>query len=224
MGEKLLSIGRELEDHRLKRPKMEAALKKKMGDLSSFSTVKHLVSLVDSKKNDVAWMKELLEDMVIQRVFDRIDFIEMHRSKHGGSISGMEYGFRNTTGPGSVLGPGGRWVPDNMAPCCMACLRPFQWWRRRHHCRLCGNVFCAMHSRRRCVLTDRPSAGQVRVCDDCAVQVGRDQQATPYASPLGNRSMESTPNLLPNDSNIHRSSSRRIGRSPQQRPQSPFVF
>ncbi|RXG54811.1 Lateral signaling target protein 2-like protein [Armadillidium vulgare] len=35
------------------------------------------------------------------------------------------------------------WIPDNLAPRCMACGALFTVVRRRHHCRNCGKVFCA---------------------------------------------------------------------------------
>ncbi|WFD43629.1 hypothetical protein MPSI1_002292 [Malassezia psittaci] len=34
------------------------------------------------------------------------------------------------------------WVPDSLATRCARCVEPFTIWRRRHHCRLCGQVFC----------------------------------------------------------------------------------
>lgn len=35
------------------------------------------------------------------------------------------------------------WVPDSLVKRCKRCSEPFSIWRRKHHCRLCGNVFCA---------------------------------------------------------------------------------
>lgn len=34
------------------------------------------------------------------------------------------------------------WVPDSRANRCMRCNEAFAVWRRRHHCRLCGDVVC----------------------------------------------------------------------------------
>jgi len=34
------------------------------------------------------------------------------------------------------------WQPDPTAHVCTSCHRPFDAFQRRHHCRLCGMVFC----------------------------------------------------------------------------------
>lgn len=34
------------------------------------------------------------------------------------------------------------WVPDSRTAKCMRCGEMFALWRRRHHCRLCGDVIC----------------------------------------------------------------------------------
>lgn len=34
------------------------------------------------------------------------------------------------------------WMPDQLCKICYACETPFTVFRRRHHCRLCGQVFC----------------------------------------------------------------------------------
>ncbi|CAI2382914.1 unnamed protein product [Moneuplotes crassus] len=35
------------------------------------------------------------------------------------------------------------WVPNKSAKQCNKCLKEFNFFRRRHHCRICGNVFCS---------------------------------------------------------------------------------
>lgn len=63
-----------------------------------------------------------------------------------------------------------RWIPDNDAPLCMSCAVPFTpFFRRRHHCRNCGGVFCNICSS---LCTPLPKYGlykAVRVCKDCFI-------------------------------------------------------
>lgn len=40
------------------------------------------------------------------------------------------------------------WIPDEKSDLCMRCGKPFNWRRRRHHCRLCGRCVCATCSSR----------------------------------------------------------------------------
>jgi len=44
--------------------------------------------------------------------------------------------------PPNVLGRS-EWLPDEAAPNCMRCGSEFNLTRRRHHCRQCGEIFCA---------------------------------------------------------------------------------
>ena len=56
------------------------------------------------------------------------------------------------------------WMPDNSTKTCTACSLAFSLLRRRHHCRVCGKIFCqACSSQTANVGND----GHVRVCDNC---------------------------------------------------------
>ncbi|SAM67321.1 probable cytokinesis protein Don1 [Ustilago bromivora] len=62
------------------------------------------------------------------------------------------------------------WVPDNRADKCCNCQETFGMWRRKHHCRLCGQVVCRTCSQRSFLIPsyqegepDRPA----RACDRC---------------------------------------------------------
>jgi hypothetical protein len=69
-------------------------------------------------------------------------------------------------------------IPDSLRPNCPSCFIPFSYYytrRRRHHCRLCGDIFCDMCSSHRTIL---PLEGEeftkpVRVCNDCMKDVKR---------------------------------------------------
>lgn len=41
-----------------------------------------------------------------------------------------------------LLTPKDQWMPDRMSVACFGCQSTFNAWRRRHHCRLCGKIFC----------------------------------------------------------------------------------
>lgn len=62
-----------------------------------------------------------------------------------------------------------RWVPDVEAPRCMACAQSFTTFRRRHHCRNCGGVFCGVCSAASAPLPKYGLIKAVRVCRDCFV-------------------------------------------------------
>eukprot|EP00762_Andalucia_godoyi_P004689 ANDGO_03619.mRNA.1 Lateral signaling target protein 2 len=57
------------------------------------------------------------------------------------------------------------WVPDKEVSGCAQCGRPFTVTRRKHHCRMCGLVFCGGCSAHRIKMQSAP--GMVRVCDLC---------------------------------------------------------
>ncbi|EZA60485.1 Zinc finger FYVE domain-containing protein 26-like protein [Ooceraea biroi] len=63
------------------------------------------------------------------------------------------------------------WIPNDRArecSCCKAVI--FSMFNRRHHCRRCGRVVCAMCSQHRMQVAGYPSSVLVRVCDDCKRQ------------------------------------------------------
>ncbi|TMW63299.1 hypothetical protein Poli38472_002240 [Pythium oligandrum] len=65
----------------------------------------------------------------------------------------------------------GRWVEDNECSSCRKCQRQFSLMNRRHHCRICGQIFCNPCSRTRMMIATTPGdiPTRQRVCDPCAV-------------------------------------------------------
>lgn len=60
-----------------------------------------------------------------------------------------------------------RWIPDHEVKNCMSCVTPFTPFRRRHHCRNCGGVFCNICSKSQKPLPKYGLIKAVRVCRDC---------------------------------------------------------
>jgi hypothetical protein len=61
------------------------------------------------------------------------------------------------------------WVPDSKSPTCASCHKVIGFWagNRKHHCRGCGNVFCATCSSNAAPLLSLGYTKAVRVCDPC---------------------------------------------------------
>lgn len=59
------------------------------------------------------------------------------------------------------------WVPDNLVVACSCCNATFTWLRRRHHCRLCGQIFCSDCSKFTKTLNCWGYNGPQRVCEEC---------------------------------------------------------
>lgn len=60
-----------------------------------------------------------------------------------------------------------RWVPDEEAPRCMSCATLFTAFRRRHHCRHCGRVFCGICSNVSVPIPKYGFVKAVRICQGC---------------------------------------------------------
>lgn len=59
-----------------------------------------------------------------------------------------------------------QWVPDELAPICMLCGTKFTVVKRRHHCRACGSVICALCGNYKAKL-DYLEGREDRVCALC---------------------------------------------------------
>lgn len=66
-----------------------------------------------------------------------------------------------------MMMPPPRWIPDEEAPQCMSCAQSFTTFRRRHHCRNCGGVFCGVCSNSQAPLPKFGLNKAVRVCRSC---------------------------------------------------------
>ncbi|TRY67976.1 hypothetical protein DNTS_035544 [Danionella cerebrum] len=61
------------------------------------------------------------------------------------------------------------WLVDKEATRCLGCQGQFTWWLRRHHCRLCGRIFCYYCSNNY-VMTK--NSKKERCCRECYTQHG----------------------------------------------------
>ncbi|CAK6956032.1 zinc finger FYVE domain-containing protein 16 [Scomber scombrus] len=75
------------------------------------------------------------------------------------------------------------WVPDSEAPNCMNCYQRFTFTKRRHHCRACGKVYCAVCCNRKCKLKYLDK--EARVCVICFDSIHRAQALERMMSPTG---------------------------------------
>ncbi|XP_068599254.1 FYVE and coiled-coil domain-containing protein 1 [Brachionichthys hirsutus] len=60
------------------------------------------------------------------------------------------------------------WLVDKDATHCLGCRGQFTWWLRRHHCRLCGRIFCYYCSNNYAMT--KHSGKKERCCGDCYSQ------------------------------------------------------
>ena len=77
------------------------------------------------------------------------------------------------TGAADVTNMKANWVPDKEAIACLACEKSFNSFRRKHHCRLCGQVFCHSCSQQK---TTKGKGGEIlakpqRACMACYTEV-----------------------------------------------------
>lgn len=63
------------------------------------------------------------------------------------------------------------WQPDTSRTKCDMCDAEFSVFRRRHHCRSCGGLFCDECSSSRCTVPARGLESNVRVCSICFLKL-----------------------------------------------------
>ena len=100
-----------------------------------------------------------------------------------------------------VTGPPTRahWKPDINASICddPICPKRFGLWERRHHCRHCGNVFCADHSKLQIPLDQEaefhPEGMLCRACGHCIGQYEKWVEERRERAEMGDEETHSTP-------------------------------
>ena len=73
-----------------------------------------------------------------------------------------------TTTSTATPDPRANWVPDDSAAVCSECGSEFTFMRRRHHCRVCGRLFCGDCTQQTFELPPQYGwKGPQRVCESC---------------------------------------------------------
>jgi hypothetical protein len=94
------------------------------------------------------------------------------------------------------------WVSDSGSDVCFICSSSFGVFRRRHHCRKCGNLVCGDHSKKSEVIPHIHKTEKHRVCDKCfgsgpnpppSVKAPASHAAGAPASPTGAQKPSSGP-------------------------------
>ena len=75
--------------------------------------------------------------------------------------------------PQKVSAKGGKWAEDHAVNGCTRCNANFSPFKRRHHCRNCGLIFCGRCSNQTRIVDSVSSWKQSRVCMDCAFKLDR---------------------------------------------------
>jgi len=59
------------------------------------------------------------------------------------------------------------WVPDDFVNECLNCNTKFTVTSRKHHCRLCGRIYCGKCADKKAPIPSLGYKDEVRVCDKC---------------------------------------------------------
>ncbi|CAL8113792.1 unnamed protein product [Orchesella dallaii] len=92
-----------------------------------------------------------------------------HKSLYVGDARGRVYGWSVSDSSGG--GRADHWVRDEASDSCTGCSLKFTITERKHHCRNCGQVFCAKCSRFESEIFRLKILKPVRVCEPCFVNL-----------------------------------------------------
>ena len=80
------------------------------------------------------------------------------------------------------------WMPDNEVNLCYDCQTAFSTFKRRHHCRICGQIFCWRCTQNTIKLTEDNS---IRVCNACYRAHSKSVESPPTPSKTGSSNFRS---------------------------------
>ncbi|MCI4387760.1 hypothetical protein PGIGA_G00077880 [Pangasianodon gigas] len=94
------------------------------------------------------------------------------------------------------------WLVDQEATHCLSCKSQFTWWLRKHHCRLCGRIFCYYCSNN--FVSTRSGGKKERCCRECYTQHSavverftRSEMSSPTDTPAAHTHTASAPTTPP---------------------------
>ncbi|RLN45150.1 hypothetical protein BBJ29_007504 [Phytophthora kernoviae] len=89
-----------------------------------------------------------------------------------GDLSGMQKAVQQAMFAPAALAQRQEWVNDAQRTNCSLCVQSFGMLKRRHHCRVCGEVVCSACTVFKLVKGDLDVATKVRVCKACLAKSG----------------------------------------------------
>lgn len=88
------------------------------------------------------------------------------------------------------------WNHDKTAKACKRCAKTFSLVRRRHHCRVCAQVFCEQCSNEYRIVQNISTWKSTRCCIDCAYKIDQQMKSAKEADELSNRYDDSALSLV----------------------------
>ncbi|KAG8344117.1 putative protein kinase [Trypanosoma vivax] len=113
--------------------------------------------------------KSLISELLRKRPDQRPGKDEVQRHVF---FKGVDFDNLETKDTAKLWAEKAEWVSDSAVSACGGCQKVFTFWRRRHHCRKCGNVYCGSCSSRLCTIPDSVYISPERVCDACFKAIG----------------------------------------------------
>ncbi|CAH0485678.1 unnamed protein product [Peronospora farinosa] len=101
-----------------------------------------------------------------------------------GGLSGMEKAVQQALFAPAALAQRQEWVNDAQRTNCSLCTQSFGMLKRRHHCRVCGEVVCSACTVFKMVKGDQDVAAKVRVCKACLANSGSSNGNTNFGNTM----------------------------------------
>ncbi|KAG7401575.1 hypothetical protein PHYBOEH_000633 [Phytophthora boehmeriae] len=100
-----------------------------------------------------------------------------------GDLSGMQKAVQQAMFAPAALAQRQEWVNDAQRTNCSLCVQSFGMLKRRHHCRVCGEVVCSACTVFKLVKGDLDVATKVRVCKACLAKSGTTSNGNANGNP-----------------------------------------